>query len=249
MADLKTILAAVIFLFAPSSVMANGAGEKLVRAYPEFLSHVENGALVWRDGTRMKLSDGRAGKTQEELLASPDLDDMFASPYPKGRLTGPPASDPGRVRFAPFFAKMYGDCSTGGVAKHLVALNWLPDRGGKQVLVTRVNDVDRKLAAVLDELAKLPPATIQDYLLPLSGGYNCRAVAGTNRISMHGYGAAIDIALSKSDYWRWSPSGAYRNRIPNEIVEIFERHGFIWGGKWKSFDTMHFEYRPELLLD
>jgi hypothetical protein len=33
-----------------------------------------------------------------------------------------------------------------------------------------------------------------------------------------------------------------------EIVDIFERHGFIWGGKWYHFDTMHFEYRPELLV-
>jgi hypothetical protein len=32
-----------------------------------------------------------------------------------------------------------------------------------------------------------------------------------------------------------------------EIVLTFERHGFIWGGKWGHFDTMHFEYRPELL--
>jgi hypothetical protein len=32
-----------------------------------------------------------------------------------------------------------------------------------------------------------------------------------------------------------------------EIVAIFERHGFIWGGRWSHFDTMHFEYRPELL--
>jgi hypothetical protein len=30
-------------------------------------------------------------------------------------------------------------------------------------------------------------------------------------------------------------------------VEVFERHGFIWGGKWNHYDTMHFEYRPELL--
>jgi hypothetical protein len=41
--------------------------------------------------------------------------------------------------------------------------------------------------------------------------------------------------------------GGYRNRMPMEIVEIFEKHGFIWGGKWGHFDTMHFEYRPELL--
>jgi hypothetical protein len=32
-----------------------------------------------------------------------------------------------------------------------------------------------------------------------------------------------------------------------EIVEIFERHGFIWGGKWYHFDTFHFEYRPEII--
>jgi len=30
-------------------------------------------------------------------------------------------------------------------------------------------------------------------------------------------------------------------------VAVFERHGFIWGGKWFHYDTMHFEYRPELL--
>ena len=38
-----------------------------------------------------------------------------------------------------------------------------------------------------------------------------------------------------------------RNNYPQEIVELFEKHGFIWGGKWSHFDLMHFEYRPELL--
>ena len=37
------------------------------------------------------------------------------------------------------------------------------------------------------------------------------------------------------------------NQIPIQIVRIFEKHGFIWGGFWYHFDTMHFEYRPELL--
>lgn len=26
-----------------------------------------------------------------------------------------------------------------------------------------------------------------------------------------------------------------------------ERHGFIWGGRWYHYDTMHFEYRPEMI--
>ena len=68
---------------------------------------------------------------------------------------------------------------------------------------------------------------------------------------MHSWGAAIDINAAHADYWLWHGSvvtdGAPVNRIPLEIVAIFERHGFIWGGKWSHYDTMHFEYRPELL--
>jgi hypothetical protein len=32
------------------------------------------------------------------------------------------------------------------------------------------------------------------------------------------------------------------------VIRIFEEEGFIWGGKWAMYDTMHFEYHPELLL-
>jgi D-alanyl-D-alanine carboxypeptidase len=233
--------------FTPAK--ASDPGTRLIRAYPEFLSHVENGELVWRDGTRMRLSDGRDGKTPDQLLDAPDLDDMFAWPYPKGRLAAAPQDDPGRVRYAQFFQKMYGDCTKGGVSRNLSPVEWLPGHGGGKVQVTRVNGVDKALAKVSLDLAKLPPQMIGTYLIPSAGTYNCRVIAKTNRTSAHGYGIAIDIATSKSDYWQWSSGGAYRNRIPYEIVEIFERHGFIWGGKWKSFDTMHFEYRPELLID
>ena len=71
---------------------------------------------------------------------------------------------------------------------------------------------------------------------------------------MHAYGAAIDINTEYSAYWRWSKRSkdghyVWTNQIPEEIVAIFERHGFIWGGRWYHFDTMHFEYRPELLVN
>ena len=71
-------------------------------------------------------------------------------------------------------------------------------------------------------------------------------------MSAHGHAIAIDIALKRSHYWRNAAAGkdgaiAYKNEIPMEIVRIFEKHGFIWGGRWYHYDTMHFEYRPELL--
>ena len=34
---------------------------------------------------------------------------------------------------------------------------------------------------------------------------------------------------------------------PETFIEAFERRGFVWGGKWFFYDTMHFEYRPEIL--
>ncbi len=73
--------------------------------------------------------------------------------------------------------------------------------------------------------------------------------ASRSQRSMHGYGIAIDLASAQADYWRWSGGerARYRNRLPAEIVAAFERHGFIWGGRWRHFDTMHFEYRPELI--
>ena len=41
---------------------------------------------------------------------------------------------------------------------------------------------------------------------------------------------------------------ARRWMVPETVVRAFEVQGFVWGGKWLFFDTMHFEYRPEILL-
>jgi D-alanyl-D-alanine carboxypeptidase len=35
--------------------------------------------------------------------------------------------------------------------------------------------------------------------------------------------------------------------VLKKMGAIFEQHGFVWGGKWRHHDTMHFEYRPELI--
>ena len=39
---------------------------------------------------------------------------------------------------------------------------------------------------------------------------------------------------------------AWKNQIPQAIVDAFEAEGFAWGGRWYHYDTMHFEWRPEL---
>jgi D-alanyl-D-alanine carboxypeptidase len=223
--------------------------EDLVRAYPAYLDRIEGNDLVWRDGTRMQIDDGKGGKDFKTLLAHPDIKDMFALQYRPGPPKGSPGrdEDPGRVRYEPLFLKMYGDCRNGDVQRHMRTVAWL---GGGSVRFTDVNHAAEQLEAVVKDLVRLPSGFAK-YLVPSAGTFNCRVIAGTNRRSMHAYAAAIDINTAYSDYWQWSkPTDdtiPYRNRIPFDIVDIFERHGFIWGGKWYHYDTMHFEYRPELL--
>lgn len=229
-----------------ASVTAAGAEvSKLVKAYPDFVKAIEDGHVVFMDGSKLPVSDGKAGKSARDLLIDPDIDDMFAYPYPDAFPSSRPPNDPGRIRNHAFFAKMYGDCAKGGLSQKLVAVPWLPKHKGGSVMVTPVNGVAEKLKAISAELDALPEDLIV-YAKPSAGTFNCRVVADTGRPSAHGYAIAIDINVDKSDYHLWGKD-RYRNRIPKAIVDIFERHGFIWGGKWHAYDTMHFEYRPELL--
>ena len=241
-------------IVAPSYAAGNAElMDTLVRSYPDFLAGHEGNELIWTDGTRMRFDDGKTGKDFETLLNSPSLKDMFYARYIPGKAAGSPEVniDPGRVRFEPFFLKMYGNCKKGETARTLADVVWLPRKWGKKLRVTRLNGVAEQLAKVSHELDQLP-ARYDKYLIPPAGTVNCRFIEGTKRLSAHGSATAIDIARKYADYWRWAKPDSkggypYRNQIPTEIVEIFERHGFIWGGKWYHYDTIHFEYRPELL--
>ena len=94
-----------------------------------------------------------------------------------------------------------------------------------------------------------------------------RNVHGTPRLSAHSFGAAIDLLTNVGPmYWLWDEmrdhparaklgEQAYRNvkYVPpaapifnQKVVDVMEANGFVWGGKWNHYDTMHFEYRPEL---
>jgi hypothetical protein len=77
-----------------------------------------------------------------------------------------------------------------------------------------------------------------------------RKIAGTPFLSSHSYGIALDLKPSLGRYWRWEKNWRKVKQIeyPREIVRIFEKYGFIWGGRWEHFDSMHFEYRPEFKI-
>jgi hypothetical protein len=222
----------------------------LVMAYPDFLDSADENNIYWKDGTVMKWDDGIESKSHDEKLDSPDLEDMMSQKYTPGAgWDSPPPEnfEPGRIRNEAFFKKMYGS-SSGEVQGNLVTIKWVPSICNCSVQFTTVNGAAEKLQQVSDELEQLPKE-FHKYLKRTGGTFNWRFIAGTKRLSNHSFGAAIDINTQYSNYWQWDGSMTWKNQIPMEIVEIFEKYGFIWGGKWYHYDTMHFEYRPEMLLD
>jgi peptidoglycan LD-endopeptidase CwlK len=223
----------------------------LAQSYPEQIERVDGRHLYFKDGTSMNWDDGRNPLDFQTRLNQADLKDQMSQAYP---LTFPTAGpqvnhDPGRIRHQPFFDKMYGQ-SEKQAREKLVEVRWMPGLSNRKVRFTTVNNVHKQIEKVSAALEKLP-RRFHKYLSEPSS-FNFRMIRKTKRKSMHSYGIAIDVGVEYADFWRWAAkskggTAPYRNRIPEEIVEVFQRHGFIWGGKWYHFDTMHFEYRPELL--
>lgn len=247
------LLGCLLSAVAVPAAHADAALDALVAAYPDFIAGYDAKDLILKSGKHIPLSNGIADKTPEQRIEHADILDMFAMPYTLGpdfKQPATPADDPGRARNQALFDAIYGDCTKGQVK--LKTIQWLPALNGGSLRVAAANGVAEQLEAVSRDLQALP-AKFHVYLKPSAGTYNCRPIAGTSRMSMHAYAAAIDINVKFTDYWRWGGAKketdkvSYKNRIPMEIVEVFEKHGFIWGGKWYHYDTMHFEYRPEII--
>jgi hypothetical protein len=156
--------------------------------------------------------------------------------------------DPGRARVYRLLDEVYGT-SREKIESNLTTVS----SGGSRLRFNKNNGAAEALSKAMKELSALAAGRrdIAATIYPCNGTYNYRLIAGTNRLSAHSYGTSIDLAYNKRDYWRWTSREEGQKRLesyPSEIVEVFERNNFIWGGKWSHFDIMHFEYRPELLL-
>lgn len=97
-----------------------------------------------------------------------------------------------------------------------------------------------------------------------TSSFNYRRIEGTNRLSKHGYGLAIDInprinpcvtastvaPANGKAYTQRKPSKCTGKHAKNmirrksAICKLFKKQGFNWGGDWNSKkDYQHFEYQ------
>jgi hypothetical protein len=71
-----------------------------------------------------------------------------------------------------------------------------------------------------------------------AGCWNSRLTRGGSGASRHAWGAAVDLNVAGN------PTGLDSAQDPR-LVEVMERWGFTWGGRWLVPDPAHFEYlRP-----
>ncbi|WKZ69260.1 MAG: M15 family metallopeptidase [Melioribacteraceae bacterium] len=85
-----------------------------------------------------------------------------------------------------------------------------------------------------------------------SSAFNYRFIAGTEKLSNHAYGFAVDLNPFQNPYIvgkKVSPSGSKYNpkqtgtiTAESVIVKIFKKRGWEWGGDWTTKkDYQHFE--------
>nr|WP_243122293.1 M15 family metallopeptidase [Clostridium thermarum] len=227
----------------------------LMMAYPEYVKDIEGGDvngkvyIIMKSGKKI-LYDDKRKKNHEEKLSNPDVQDMLEQIYPLTATKKLMAEnfDPGRARVYDLLAEVYGG-SQSVINKNLTNIKV----GYHNCQFNKNNQAAEALRSVMEELIPLCKSNgrIENYVFPFSGSFNYRKIAGTNRLSPHSFGIAIDLARDKRDYWKWVSHKEGEKRLssyPTELVELFEKNNFIWGGKWWHFDILHFEYRPEIIM-
>lgn len=211
-----------------------------VKAYPDIVKFRDN-ILYFADGKGM-IYDDFIEKNFRQKLENPSIKDTISIKYKAFEKIEEPSfnEDAGRFRSEKLLEKLYGK-NRKEIEKNLVKLDWID---GTNILFNKKQNAANQLQKVINELRRLPKK-FRKYLINIAGTYNYRKISGTNRLSAHSFGIAVDINVKNSSYWKWDRAFKYKNKIPQKIVDIFEKYGFIWGGRWYHYDTMHFEYRPE----
>jgi hypothetical protein len=202
-----------------------------------------------------------------------DISSILEIPYAQGEIPLPSSTDAGRLRSEVLLKSVYGS-SENAVAQNLRSVKFLNAEvqfNKKNGAAHALEEVGKELAAALKQDPKFAQemaewkTTGNSYRDISRGTFKWRVVAGTPFLSVHSFGVAIDfipVEQNLPEYWRWYlntdlPEDQIHNFVPParisifpaQMIEIFERNGFVWGGKWWHFDSMHFEFRPEYFPD
>jgi hypothetical protein len=78
-------------------------------------------------------------------------------------------------------------------------------------------------------------AGLAEEVTEFGGAFAFRSQRGSHRLSLHAFGAALDLNP------RSNPLGTL-GTMNREVIGVFERCGWTWGGRWARPDPMHFQH-------
>ncbi|HET9947823.1 MAG TPA: M15 family metallopeptidase [Longimicrobiales bacterium] len=225
--------------------------DSVSHTHGDLVFHIGEHRIAFRDG-RM-LEEGREGEGD-----GPECDPIFYT-YSLEPLRVPLRGPAELPTYCSDLLEAVWGRTEAEIREHGTSATFLGHRMFvNRILVEPLRAVERDLLR-----AARRDRSVQGWIEELDVTYSFmqRDIAGSGNPSYHAWGLAVDFVPrsyeGKHVYWRWSRvlEGDDWDRIPLEerwspperVVEIFERHGFVWGGKWPLFDAMHFEYRPEIL--
>lgn len=105
----------------------------------------------------------------------------------------------------------------------------------------------RKAAPHFQEaIAEISQKGMLKNIKSFNGSWVPRMNGGTSNYSTHAFGIAIDINVEQNPFGR-KPASAEQEGSTAELVPIFERHGFYWGGHFLMPEGGHFQYGVKLL--
>lgn len=110
---------------------------------------------------------------------------------------------------------------------------------GKATRGVRVHGaIAEELRLALREIAALG---LWRYVEATGGGYNFRTQRGSNKLSMHSLGAALDVDPANNALGV-PPEKTVLGTHGRGVVEVFESRGWTWGGRWGRPDAQHFQF-------
>lgn len=170
------------------------------------------GPITWKALGLEKQRDPKPGDTIPVPNGYDEIVEVFGDPLQSG------------------FWKTYGGfCETPPEMNHCFTYQWKEKNGFwcHKFLIPVFQRVFKSIVA----------AGKAEEVKTFDGCYNVRWIRGSKtRLSTHSWAIAIDLNAAENYLGNPEPE------MDDTVVSCFEVNGFVWGGRWKRKDGMHFQY-------
>ncbi len=223
-------------------ILRNKKINSLFKAYKKYIDNIAsiktknkvNITFYMKDKTKILWENKNSISNKE--INNYDLKDSLSEKYIiRYPINSPkPYKNPGQKKNKAFFDSIYGK-SLNQIKNNLVRIAWMPKTNKNSIFIYFNRNAGAASALIrishqLDNLSE----DLKKYIKYIE--------VNIDHLS---YGISLNLSKKYQNTFNDFKNYKYLNRIPEEIIKIFEENDFIWGGRWYHYNISYFEYRPE----